>query len=148
MEEVSSDDIHLIDEYHTGNTVVLCLSPYSLCLRLNASSGRHNSNCAVENTERSLNLNCEVNVSGSVDDVDSVALPGSCCSSGSNRDTSLLLLNHPVHRSCTVVNLSQYTVDTCVVEDTLCCCCLTCIDMSHDTDISRFLERIFSIHVS
>ena len=76
-----------------------------------ALSGQ-NGNGTVQNTQRTLNLNSEVNVTRGVDDVDTMAVlleesrivlglgmaPIAGGSSGSDGDTTLLLLFHPVHR--------------------------------------------------
>ena len=57
---------------------------------------------------------------------------GSCRSDG---DTSLLLLNHPVHGSASVMHLSDLVDLSGVIKDTLRSGCLTGIDVSHDTDV-------------
>ena len=63
-----------------------------------------------------------------------------CCGCGrSNGDTSLLLLNHPVHRSCTFVNLTNLVGLSGVVEDSLGSGRFTGIDVGHDADVSRVL---------
>ena len=66
--------------------------------------------------------------------------PVTCGSSGSNCDTSLLLLLHPVHGSSTFMSITDFVVDTGIIKDTFCKCCLTCIDMSHDTNVSGSLQ--------
>ena len=66
---------------------------------------------------------------------------GSC---GGDGDTTLLLLNHPVHGSAAVVNLADLVVDAGVVQNTLGSRSLTSIDMGHNADISRHLKRNFS----
>ena len=119
---------------------MLSLSPNCFCLRFYTTTGGHYCNRTVENTQGTLNFNCEVNVTGGVDDVDTVTLPRSCCSSRCDRDTTLLLLNHPVHGSGTFVNLTHLTVDTRVVEDSFGSRCFTSVDVSHDTDISCVFE--------
>ena len=75
-------------------------------------------------------------VNHKIDDVDSVILPVTGGSSRSNGDTSLLLLSHPVHGSRTLMGLTQLVGLTGVEQYTLGSCCLTCVDMSHYTDIS------------
>ena len=53
-----------------------------------------------------------------------------------NGDTSFLLLFHPVHGSSTFVRITDLVVHACVIQDTFCKSSLTCIDMSHNTNIS------------
>ncbi len=140
MEEIRTQDIHLVDVYHSRYAVMLSLSPNCLGLRFNTTTSGHNCYRAVEYTQGALNFYSKVNVTGGVDDVDTVTLPRSCCSSRCDRDTTLLLLNHPVHCSGTFVNLTHLTVDTRVIEDSLSSRCLTRVDVSHDTDISCVFE--------
>ena len=155
--EVSADDIHLIDKCHTRYVVLVRLSPDVLGLRLNASLCREDADGAIEDAERTLNFDCEVDVPRCIDDVDSVLKsarlrlcllfqsPMAGGSSGCDRDTTLLLLFHPVHGCCTIMCLTNLIVDTCVVQDTLCQSGLAGIDMSHDTNVSGPLKRIFSL---
>ena len=131
-EEVSTHGIHLVDVQNGHRT--------------------------VQNTQRTLNLNSEVHVARSVDNVDAVTIllernrillglgvrPVAGGSSGSDGDTTLLLLNHPVHGGTAIVDLTDLMVDTGVVQDTLGSGRLAGIDMSHNADISRHLKRNFS----
>ena len=62
--------------------------------------------------------------------------PVTSSSSGSNCNTSFLLLCHPVHCSGTVVCFTYAVSFTGIKKDTFCRCSFTGIDVSHDTDIS------------
>ena len=95
--EVSTQLVHLVNEADTRNVVLVSLTPYGLRLRLNTFFTIEHSNSTVENAERTLHLHGEVNVTGGVNDVDLVLVPETGGSSRSNRDTTLLLLCHPVH---------------------------------------------------
>ena len=140
MIEVRAHDIHLVDVYHTGNMVVIGLSPNCLGLRLNAALGTQYGHAAVKNTQRALDLNGEVNVARGINDIDSGIAPvaGGCC--GSDGYTSLLLLLHPVHGRGTFMGLADLMVYTGVIKNTLCCRSLAGVDVSHDTDISGFFK--------
>src|SRR5699024_10289412 len=67
-----------------------------------------------------------------------------CCGSGSDCNTSFLLLLHPVHGSSTFMSVTNLVIHTSIIKDTLGQCSLTSIDMSHDTNISGSLKWIFS----
>ena len=139
--EVGAHDVHLVDIGHTRNSVFLSLTPNRLGLGLNAALRAENRNGTVENAERTLNFNSEVNVARCVNDVDAVLLavsvrPEARRRSRRNRDAALLLLRHPVHCRGTVVCFTDLVVDACVVKDTLGRGCLTGIDVRHDADIS------------
>ena len=51
------------------------LTPNCLRLRLNAALCAQNCKCAVQHSQRTFNFNCKVNVTRSVNDVDTVVLP-------------------------------------------------------------------------
>ena len=96
--EVGAQLVHLVDEADTGHVVLVSLTPHGLRLGLDTFLTVEDSHGAVEHTQRALNLNREVHVSGGVNDVDLVLLPETGGSSGGNGNTALLLLLHPVHR--------------------------------------------------
>ncbi len=154
---VCADDIHLINECHTRYVVGISLTPYVLRLRLNAALCREYTDCTVQNTKRTLNLYSEVYVSGSVNDVDAVLKsarlllvvilfrPMAGCCRGRDSDTTLLFLLHVVHGCSTIVGLTNLIVNTGIKQDTLSQSRLTCIDMSHDTDVPGSLQGILSL---
>ena len=136
MVEICAHDVHLVYIYHTRYMILVSLTPNGFRLRLNASLSAKDGNRTVKNAERTLNFNSKVNVTRCVDDVDTVTLPEASGSSGCDRDTALLLLSHPVHRSGAVMSFSHLVVNTGVEKNTLGSRCFTGIDMSHNTDIS------------
>ena len=123
LEEVSTRAVHLVNVTNTWHIILVSLAPYSLRLWLNAIGSRVSSYGSVKNAERALNLSGEVNVSRSVNQVDFEVLvlvsPVTCGGSRSDSDTTFLLLSHPVHSSCTVVNLTYFVGFTSVEENTL-----------------------------
>ena len=155
-EEVRAHDIHLVDECDTRNAVGIRLSPDVLRLGLNTALCVEDTDSAVQDAERSLNLDCEIDVSGRIDDVDAVFLrtrldlisllqgPMAGRRGRRDRDAALSLLLHVVHRGGTFVGLTDLVVDACVVEDALGQCRFSGIDMRHDSDISGPLERVLT----
>ena len=67
--------------------------------------------------------------------VTAVAFPETGRRRAGNRDTSLLLLLHPVHRRRTLVHLANLVRDARVIKDTFGGGSLTGIDVGHDADI-------------
>ncbi|MNT28241.1 hypothetical protein D3C72_1639130 [compost metagenome] len=64
-------------------------------------------------------------------------------------DTTLLLLNHPVHGGVAIMNFSDFMTFTSVVKDSFGGGRFTGINVSHDADITSELQisynfRIFS----
>ena len=157
-EEVGTHGIHLVDVDHTGNLVLVSLTPNGLRLGLDTALSSQNGHRTVQHAQRTLNLNSEVHVARGVDDVDAVTVLLECDrillglrvapvaggSSGSDGDTTLLLLNHPVHGSAAIMDFADLVVDAGVVQNTLGSRSLTSIDMGHNADISRHLKRNFS----
>ena len=138
-EEVGTDTVHLVDICNLWHAVLVCLTPYGLGLRLNAADSTESGDCSVKDAERTLHLDSEVNVARSIDQVDlidiSLIMPECGGSGRSDGDTPLLLLHHPVHRSCTFVDLTDLVGLSGVEKNALRSRSLTGIDVSHDTDI-------------
>ena len=147
--EVCAQLVHLVDEADTRNIVLSSLTPHLLGLRLNAFLTVEDCDGAVKNTQGTLNLNGEVNVTRGVDDVDLVVIPEAGHGSGGNGDAAFLLLLHPVSSGRTVVGLAHLTVDTGVEENTLGGRRLTSIDVGHDADVADLVQILkhFLCHV-
>ena len=64
-EEVGARAIHLVQEAHSWYLVLVGLTPYSFSLGFNASHAVEDGNSTIENTEGSLDLNGEVDVTRS-----------------------------------------------------------------------------------
>lgn len=71
-----------------------------------------------------------------VDNVNSVILPGTGCRSRRNGDSSLLFLFHPVHGGSSLVDLSNLVRLSSVVQDTFGGGRFTRIDVRHNTNVS------------
>ena len=151
--EVRAHDIHLVDVNHAGDLVFVSLTPHGLGLGLHTALGAQNGHRAIQHAQGTLNLNSEVHVARSVDDIDTGGrelilgtLPETGGSGGSDGDTTLLLLGHPVHGSSTVMGLADLVIHAGVVQNTLGRGGLTGIDVRHDTDITDVFKRCFSWH--
>ncbi|CCZ70185.1 putative uncharacterized protein [Bacteroides sp. CAG:702] len=112
FEEVRARTVHFVDITDTGNIVLVSLTPYRFRLRLNATYGTISSNSTVQHTQRTFYLSSKVHVPRSIDQVDLILvariIPVSGCSSRGNRDTTFLLLFHPVHRSSAIMNFTDF----------------------------------------
>ena len=142
--EVCTHDVHFVNKCHSGYVVVVSLTPYSFGLRFYTAFCAEYANGTVQYTQGTFNFYCEVNVTWCVNDVDSVTIPLTSCRCGSNCDTSFLFLFHPVHGCSTFMSITDFIVYTSIIEDTLCQCCFTSIDMGHNTNISGSLQWVFS----
>ena len=68
--EVGADAVHLIDETDARHGVLVGLPPDRLGLRLDAGNGVEDDDAAVQHAQGALDLDSEVDVAGSIDDVD------------------------------------------------------------------------------
>ena len=124
------------------------LTPYRFGLRLDTRNPIEHCDGAIEHAKRPLDLNSEVHVSGGINDLDAMLLvihrvaPERCGRGRSNRDSTLLLLNHPVHGGGAIVNLADLVGLAGVVQDALGRRGLAGIDVGHDSDISGSVEGI------
>ena len=73
--EVGADAVHLVDEADARHVVLVGLAPDGLGLRLDAGDRVEHRDRAVEDAQRALDLDGEVDVAGRVDDVDLVVVP-------------------------------------------------------------------------
>ena len=69
-EEVGAGAVELVDEADAGNAVLVGLAPHGLGLGLDARDAVEHRDGAVEDAQRALDLDGEVDVAGGVDDVD------------------------------------------------------------------------------
>jgi hypothetical protein len=109
-------------------------------LRLDPGHGVEHRDRAVEDAQRALDLDGEVDVPGRVDDVDGVAEPARGGRGGRNRDAAFLLLLHPVHGGGALMNLTDLVVDTGVKQDALGRRGFARVDMRHDPDVADLGE--------
>ncbi len=130
----------LLTKQIRGHAVAVGLAPHRLGLGLHAGDTVEHGDCAVEDTQRTLDLDGEVDVTGGVDDVDLVVMPVTGRRGRRDRDAALLLLLHPVHRGATLVDLTDLVVDAGVVEDALGRGGLARVDMRHDPDVADLGE--------
>ncbi len=138
--ELGANAVKLVDEADTRHVVTVCLVPDRLGLRLDTGDTVEDSNCTVEYAKRALHLNGEVNVTGSIDDVDDVVVPLARGGGRRDGDSALLLLRHPVHRCGAFVHLTDLVVDPGVEEDPLSRRGFARVDMRHDPDVSELGE--------
>src|SRR5204862_3442003 len=137
---------HLVDEGDAGHAVLVGLAPDGLGLRLDAAYRAEDADGAVENAQGTLHFDGEVDVAGGIDDVDARVAPESRGGGRGDGDPALLLLDHPVHGRSPLVHLADLVSAAGVVEDSLGSRRLTGIDVSHDADVSRLLERYLTCH--
>ena len=143
-EEVRADAVHLVDEGDARDAVLVGLPPHRLGLRLDAAHGAEQGDGAVEHAKAALDLHGEVHVPGRVYDVDLRVAPGDGGSGRRDGDAAFLLLRHPVHHGRALVDLADLVRLSRVIQDALGRRGLAGIDVSHDADVARVLQRILS----
>ena len=144
-EEVRAEAVHLVDEADAGHVVLVGLPPHRFGLGLDARNAVEHRNRAVEDTQRTLDLNGEVDVARRVDDVDAVVVPEARRRGGCDGDAALLLLDHPVHLRRAFVDLTDLVRLPRVIEDALGRGGLARVDVGHDPDVPGLLECVLAI---
>ena len=134
--EVRPDPVHLVDEADARDLVLVGLAPDSLGLGLDTGYRVKDGDRPVEDAQRPLDLDGEVDVAGGVDDVDAVISPLARSRRRGDRDTTLLFLGHPVHRGAALMDFAHLVVDARVVQDPLGSRGLARVNVGHDPDVA------------
>ncbi len=134
--EVGTGAVHLVDEAHTRNFVLVGLAPHSFGLWLNTSNRVEYGNCTVEYAQRALYFNGEVHVARGVDDVDAMIAPERCGCSRSNGDAALLFLHHVVHHGAAFVHFTDLVCLTRVIQHALGGGGFARIDVGHNANVA------------
>ena len=137
--EVGADAVHLVDVGDPRDLVLVGLSPDGLGLRLDSGDRVEKGDGAVEDAQRALDLDGEVDMARRVDDVDAMLLPLAGGRGGGDRDAALLLLLHPVHDRAALVDLAHLVGAAGVIEDALGRRRLSGVDVRHDADVACLL---------
>ena len=141
-EEVRTGAVELVDEAHPRHVVLLGLPPDLLGLRLDTGDTVEHGNGTVEDAQRALHLDGEVDVTRGVDDVDLVTLPRRRRGGGGDGDPPLLLLVHPVHDGGALVDLADLVRDAGVEQDALGRGGLARVDVRHDPDVADLVQGV------
>ena len=138
--EIGADAVHLIDEGNTGNMVLVGLTPDGFGLGLDPADRTENRHRAVKHLQRALHLDSEVDMTGSVDDIDAVVFPETGGRRGGDGNAALLLLLHPVHGGGAVMDFTDFMRNTGIVKNTLGRRRFAGVNVRHDADVSGFLK--------
>ena len=139
-EEVRAGDVHLVDVGQAGHVILGRLTPDGLGLGLHPALGAENGDRAVQHAQGTLHLDGEIDVAGSVDQVDLMTAPFTGRRSGGDGDATLLLLLHPVHGRHALVHLADAVGTTGVIQDALGGRGLSGIDMRHDAYVAYMIQ--------
>ncbi len=152
LEEIRPDFVHLVAEDDAGNLVLVALAPDRLGLRLDTLIAVEHAYRAVEHAQASFHLDGEVDVPGSVDDVEPVLLglrrPERSRRGRGDGDAALLLLRHEIHGRGALVHLADLVALAGVIEDPLSRRRLAGIDVGHDAEIAVVLDRMTAGHAN
>ncbi|EAX47677.1 conserved hypothetical protein [Thermosinus carboxydivorans Nor1] len=144
--KIGADYVHFVYIGNTRNTIFIRLAPYRFGLGLNTTLGAKYRNRTIKHSERALYLNREVHVPWCVNNVDPVTLPLTSSGRRGNGNTSLLLLDHPVHRRSAIMDFTNFVHSACIEEDAFSCRGLTGVNVCHDANVPRLFERKLSGH--
>ena len=145
--EVGADAVHLVHEGDARDVVLVGLAPDRLGLRLYAGDRVEQRDGAVEHSQRALHLDGEVDVARGVNDVDAGAVPLAGGRSRRDRDAALLLLLHPVHGGCALMDLTDLVGTAGVEKDALSRRRFTGVDVGHDPDVAGVCEAELAGHL-
>src|SRR5262245_7276605 len=111
MIKISAWPIHFVHKCYARNVVLICLTPDCFRLWLHTDYIVEYCDCSVENAQRAFDFNCEIHVSRSIDDIDSIVFaiswPKARRCGGGDCYAPLLLLFHPIHYRGAFVDLTD-----------------------------------------
>ena len=159
--EIGAGAVHLVHKAHARNAVLGGLTPHGFRLGLHAGHTAEYHDGAVKHAEGTFHFSGEVNVPGSVNNVQLEVftfehfadafilhlLPVGGNGSGGNGDTAFAFLLHPVGGSGTVVHFADLVDHACVEEDALGQGGFAGVNVSGDTDVAVPLKRSLAIGI-
>src|SRR6185312_7474297 len=148
VEEIGSRAIHFVNEADAGHAIFVGLAPDGFRLRLHTGNGIKNGTGSIKNAKTALYLGREIDVAGSINNVDSDVAPLARSRGGGDGDTALLLLRHPVHGGSAFMHFTNLVSAAGVIENAFGSSSFTGIDVGHDADIAHFLKRNGAGHKS
>ena len=156
-EEVRAGDVHLVHIRHARNMIGFGLLPHGFGLGLNAALSAEDAHSAVQHAQGTFNLNGEVNVTGGVDNVNTIGAilvvgvagvaPAAGGGGGGDGDTTLLLLHHPVHGGRALMGFTDAVHTTGVEQNTFRGGRLAGVDVRHDTNVAHPLKGMTARHM-
>ena len=146
LKKSAPDLVHLVGEDDARHVVLVALAPDRLGLRLDALVGIEHAYRAVEDAQRTLDLDGEIDVAGGVDDVEALAVPIGGRRGRRDGDAALLLLLHPVHGGGALMDFADLVAAAGVKEDPLGRRRLAGIDVGHDAEVAVVLDFVRARH--
>ncbi len=147
LEEVGADLVHLVGEDDARHFVFIALTPDRLGLRLDALIAVEHDDGAVEHAQRAFDFDGEIDVAGSVDDVEALFLPERGGRGRGDGDAALLLLLHEIHGRSAVMHFADLVALAGVIEDPLRGRGFPGIDVGHDAEIAVVLDWVDAGHL-
>ena len=154
FQEVRTHTVHFVNERNAWNFIFVCLTPYGFRLRLNTTNCAVNHYCTIKHTHGTFYFDSEVNVPRGVDDVYAMRFillshtrPECSSRCGGDSNTTLLLLFHPVHGGCAVMNFTDFMVYTGVEQNTFGSSGFTGVDVRTDTDVTVARDGCCTSHL-
>ena len=119
--EITANLVDFVNETDAWNAVFISLAPDGFRLSFDTHLTVEYDYCAVEHAKRALYLSGKVDVAWGIDNVDFVTFPVGSNSSGSNSNTALFFLLHPVGSSTAGIALDEvdFVLETSTIENGL-----------------------------
>ncbi len=160
--KIRADAIHLVDERDARDFVFGRLTPDGLGLRLHARDAAEHGDRAVEHAHGALDLGGEINVTGRINDVDTMRnvverlvnlvfarldgllRPEAGDGGGRDRDAALLFLLHPVGDRVAVIHVADLVDETGVKKNALGGGRLAGVNVRGNANVARPFHRILT----
>jgi hypothetical protein len=138
--KVCTFPVHFIDEGDTGNVIFIRLPPNGFALGFDSFASGENHDSAVEDAEGAFDFGGEVDVTGRVDEIESVTFPLKGDAGGLNGDTAFLFFGIEVCRGGALIDSSDFVSEVGVEEHSFGNGGFSCVDMGDDADVAQGLQ--------
>ena len=138
--EIGPFAVELVDEGQPRHAVLVGLAPDRFALCLDPLASAEDDHAAVEHAETAFDLGREVDVAGSVDQIDDAIVPAKRDAGGSNGDAALLLLGIEIGDRGPFIDVAHLVAGTGIEQHPLGDRGLAGVDVGNDADVAELGE--------
>src|SRR5262249_51972583 len=143
--EVATGLVDFVDETDARHAVLSSLAPNGFRLAFDAHFAVEDDHSAVQHAQTAFHLNGEVDVAGSIYNIDLVAFPVTSHGGRHDGNATLAFLGHPVGGGFAFMDSTNLVLQAGAVQDALSSGGLAGVNVGNNADVANVLEWVFLI---